>query len=150
MHEFQPTLSNYQREANGSRGTGHCPLRRDPRSTCRDGRCERESTSYAALVCASTGVTIHLRSLDLADKVFFVVIPGPDLIQLSFSFLSPTSSCPQPPIPAMPSQTVMPKKLATIEEYKTFLDQYDTFLLDCDGMDKIKEIFLLQAIGPLL
>ncbi|KAF9436118.1 hypothetical protein BGZ76_004769 [Entomortierella beljakovae] len=27
-----------------------------------------------------------------------------------------------------------PKKLNTVEEYRTFLDKYDTFLLDCDGV----------------
>ncbi|KAF9987208.1 hypothetical protein BGZ75_000926 [Mortierella antarctica] len=34
-------------------------------------------------------------------------------------------------MPSSPATT--PKKLTSIEDYKTFLDQYDTFLLDCDG-----------------
>ncbi|KAF9289244.1 hypothetical protein BGZ68_009729 [Mortierella alpina] len=35
-------------------------------------------------------------------------------------------------MPSSPATT--PKKLTSIEDYKTFLDQYDTFLLDCDGV----------------
>ncbi|KAF9114657.1 hypothetical protein BGX27_010234 [Mortierella sp. AM989] len=34
----------------------------------------------------------------------------------------------------MISSVPTPKKLTSIEEYKTFLDKYDTFLLDCDGV----------------
>ncbi|KAG0054541.1 hypothetical protein BGZ83_011041 [Gryganskiella cystojenkinii] len=34
----------------------------------------------------------------------------------------------------MAIHTVVPKKLTKVEEYKAFLDQYDTFLLDCDGV----------------
>jgi 4-nitrophenyl phosphatase len=33
----------------------------------------------------------------------------------------------------MVSSEDVPKKLATVDEYKTFLDKFDTFLLDCDG-----------------
>ncbi|KAF8935272.1 p-nitrophenyl phosphatase [Dissophora ornata] len=32
------------------------------------------------------------------------------------------------------SPAIVPQKLSTIEEYKTFLDKFDTFLLDCDGV----------------
>ncbi|KAF9958207.1 hypothetical protein BGZ70_009283 [Mortierella alpina] len=35
-------------------------------------------------------------------------------------------------MPSSPATT--PKKLTSIDDYKTFLDQYDTFLLDCDGV----------------
>ncbi|KAG0221910.1 hypothetical protein BGW41_006418 [Actinomortierella wolfii] len=32
------------------------------------------------------------------------------------------------------STPTIPKKLETVEEYKEFLDKFDTFLLDCDGV----------------
>ncbi|KAG0325583.1 hypothetical protein BG004_003174, partial [Podila humilis] len=31
------------------------------------------------------------------------------------------------------SPTTIPQRLNTVDDYKTFLDKYDTFLLDCDG-----------------
>ncbi|KAF9932653.1 hypothetical protein FBU30_007650 [Linnemannia zychae] len=34
----------------------------------------------------------------------------------------------------MPSTETIPQKLTTVEQYKAFLDKYDTFLLDCDGV----------------
>ncbi|KAG0263769.1 hypothetical protein BG011_008095 [Mortierella polycephala] len=33
----------------------------------------------------------------------------------------------------MPSPANVPQKLSTVEDYKEFLDKYDTFMLDCDG-----------------
>ncbi|KAI1319800.1 hypothetical protein EDD11_003185 [Mortierella claussenii] len=36
-------------------------------------------------------------------------------------------------VASAPNATV-PKKLTTVEEYKTFLDKFDTFMLDCDGV----------------
>ncbi|KAF9425852.1 hypothetical protein BGZ94_007162 [Podila epigama] len=34
----------------------------------------------------------------------------------------------------MGSLSIIPQKLSTVEDYKEFLDKYDTFLLDCDGV----------------
>jgi hypothetical protein len=38
----------------------------------------------------------------------------------------------------MVPSTSSPERLSSVQDYKTFLDKFDTFLLDCDGESRIR------------
>lgn len=52
----------------------------------------------------------------------------------------------------MVSSTAIPERLSSVQDYKAFLDKFDTFLLDCDGTFRMIRPDLLglsRSVAPL-